>query len=138
MKETLNVKWIDGMSFEAEAKGYKIILDAEPEVGGKMKGPKPKLLLLIALAGCTGMDVVSLLKKMRIEFSQLNIRVDGETVDEHPKRFTHMTITYELTGTNIDREKVEKAIVMSQEKYCSVTATLKASVKIDHLLNIKS
>jgi putative redox protein len=138
MKESVNVKWIDGMSFEAEAMNFKINMDADPEVGGRNKGPKPKLLLLAALAGCTGMDVVSLLNKMRIKFSELNIRVDGNTVDEHPKRFTNITITYELIGKNVDRNKVEKAIVMSQEKYCSVSATLKESVKIDYLINIRS
>ncbi len=138
MKESVNVKWIDGMSFEAEAMNYKITMDADPEVGGKKRGPKPKLLLLMALAGCTGMDVVSLLNKMRIEFSELNIRVDGSTVDEHPKRFTNIKMIYELTGKNVDRSKVEKAIIMSQEKYCSVSATLRESVKIDYLINIKS
>ena len=138
MKETVNVKWIDGMSFEAEAGDYKIIMDADPEVGGQKKGPKPKLLLLAALAGCTGMDIVSLLKKMRVEFNKLNIRVNGNTADEHPKRFTNITITYELTGKDIDRTKVEKAVVMSQEKYCSVSATLKESVKVDYLIDIRS
>ena len=138
MKESVNVKWIDGMSFEAEAMDYKITMDADPEVGGRKKGPKPKLLLLVALAGCTGMDIVSLLNKMRVEFDKLNIMVDGTTADEHPKKFMNITITYELTGKNIDRSKVEKAIIMSQEKYCSVSATLKESVRMDYLINIKS
>jgi len=137
MKESINVKWNDGMAFEAEVMGHKIIMDADPEFGGKQKGPKPKLLLLIALAGCTGMDIISLLNKMRVEFSELNITVDGDTVDEHPKKFTRIKITYEVTGKNIDRDKVEKAVIMSQEKYCSVSATLKDSVNIDYIINIK-
>ena len=137
MKESINVKWNDGMTFEAEVMGYKIKMDADPEFGGMKKGPKPKLLLLVALAGCTGMDVVSLLSKMRVEFSELNIKVDGNTSDEHPKKFTGITITYEVTGKNIDRDKVEKVVIMSQEKYCGVTATLKDSVNIDYKINIK-
>jgi len=138
MKESVNVKWIDGMSFDAEIMDYKITMDADPEVGGKKKGPKPKLLLLAALAGCTGMDIVSLLNKMRVDFRSLNIKVDGNTADENPKKFMNIAITYELTGNNIDRSKVEKAVVMSQEKYCSVSATLRESVKIDYLIKIES
>jgi putative redox protein len=138
MKETVNVKWTDGMSFEADVMDHKITMDADPEVGGRKKGPKPKLLLLVALAGCTGMDIVSLLNKMRVEFRKLNIKVDGDTVDEHPKRFTNITITYKLTGKNIDRSKVEKAIIMSQEKYCSISATLKESVTVNYLIDISS
>jgi putative redox protein len=137
MKESINVKWNDGMSFEAEAMGYKIIIDADPEFGGMKKGPKPKLLLLVALAGCTGMDVVSLLNKMRVEFNELNIKIEGDTSDENPKKFTRIKIIYEVTGKNIDRNKVEKAVIMSQEKYCSVSATLKESVNIDYIINIK-
>ncbi len=138
MKESINVKWIDGMSFEAEAMDYRITMDADPEVGGKKRGPKPKLLLLVALAGCTGMDVVSILNKMKVEFNKMNIRVDGDTADEHPKKFIKIRIAYEITGKNIDRNKVEKAIIMSQERYCSVSATLRESVKIDYLINLKS
>ena len=104
----------------------------------KKGGLKPKLLLLVALAGCTGMDVVSILNKMKVEFNKMNIRVDGDTADEHPKKFIKIRITYEITGKNIDRNKVEKAIIMSQERYCSVSATLRESVKIDYLINIKS
>jgi putative redox protein len=138
MKESVNVNWIDGMSFEAEVMDYKLTIDADPEFGGRKRGPKPKPLLLVSLAGCTGMDVVSLLHKMRVEFSEFKIKVDGNTTDEHPKKFTDILITYELTGNNIDRSKVEKAVIMSQEKYCGVSATLKDTVKIDYKINIKS
>ena len=137
MKESINVKWNNGMAFEAEIMGYKIKMDADPEFGGMKKGPKPKLLLLVALAGCTGMDVVSLLNKMKVELSELNIKVDGNTSEEHPKKFTRITITYEVIGKNVDRNKVEKAVIMSQEKYCSVSATLKNSVNINYIINIK-
>jgi putative redox protein len=136
MKESVDVKWKGGMSFEAKVMDYKIIMDADPEFGGQKKGPKPKPLLLVALAGCTGIDIVSLLNKMRVEFKKFNIRVDGDTADEHPKKFTKITITYEITGKNIDREKVEKAVILSKEKYCSVSATLKNSVDIDYIIEI--
>jgi putative redox protein len=137
MKESVSIKWDGGMSFEANVMDYKIMMDAELEFGGQKRGPKPKPLLLVALAGCTGMDIVSLLNKMRVDFKKFNIRVDGDTADEHPKRFTKITVTYEVTGKNIDREKVEKAVVLSKEKYCSVSATLKDSVDIDYIIEVK-
>lgn len=137
MKESVNVTWEGGMSFEANVMDYKIIMDADPEFGGQKKGPKPKPLLLVALAGCTGMDIVSLLNKMRVEFKKFKIRVDGDTADEHPKKFTRITVTYEITGKNIDREKVEKAVILSKDKYCSVSATLKNSVDIDYIVEIR-
>jgi putative redox protein len=137
MKESVNVKWEGGMSFEANVMDYKIIMDADPEFGGQKKGPKPKPLLLVALAGCTGMDIVSLLNKMRVEFKKFKIRVEGDTADEHPKKFTRITVTYEITGKNIDREKVEKAVILSKDKYCSVSATLKNSVDIDYIIEIR-
>ena len=137
MKESVNVKWEGGMSFEANVMDYKIIMDADPEFGGQKKGPKPKPLLLVALAGCTGMDIVSLLNKMRVEFKKFKIRVEGDTADEHPMKFTRITVTYEITGKNIDREKVEKAVILSKDKYCSVSATLKNSVDIDYIIEIR-
>jgi putative redox protein len=137
MKESVDVKWDGGMSFEAKIMDYRIIMDADPEFGGQKKGPKPKPLLLVSLAGCTGMDIVSLLNKMRVEFSKFNIRVDGDTEDEHPRKFTRIIVTYEITGKNIDREKVEKAVILSKEKYCSVSATLKNSVDIDYIIEIR-
>jgi len=132
MKESVNVKWIDGMSFEANIMGYKIMLDSDPEFGGQKKGPKPKPLMLVALAGCTGMDVISLLNKMRVDFDSLNISVEGDLNEEHPKKFTRMKIIYELTGNGIDRKKVEKAVTLSQDKYCGVSATYRASIQLDH------
>lgn len=137
MKESVNVEWTGGMSFEAKVMDHKIIMDADPEFGGQKKGPRPKPLLLVALAGCTGMDIVSLLNKMRVEYKNLNIRVDGDTANEHPKKFTRITLTYEITGKNIDREKVEKAVILSKEKYCSISATLKDAVDIDYVIEIR-
>lgn len=136
MKETVKITWLDGMSFEADVSGYKIMLDADPESGGQKKGPKPKPLMLVALAGCTGMDIVSLLKKMRVEVKTLNITVEGNTADDHPKKFLNAKIIYELTGKHIDRSKVEKAVSLSQEKYCSVSASYRASMDLSYEIRI--
>jgi putative redox protein len=136
MIESVNIKWIDNMAFEANVMGYKIMMDADPEFGGQQRGTKPKPLMLVALAGCTGMDIVSLLKKMRVEFKSLNILVEGTTTDEHPKKFTKMIVTYQIAGKDIDRSKVEKAVDLSKEKYCGVSASYQASIDIDYRIEL--
>ena len=82
MQETINVKWTENMAFEADVMGFKISIDADPEHGGKGKGPKPKPLMMVALAGCTGMDIVSLLEKMRVPFDSLEIKVIGDISED--------------------------------------------------------
>ena len=135
-KESINVKWMEGMSFEAEVGGYKVPIDADPEFGGKSKGPKPKLLMMVALAGCTGMDIVSLLNKMRVDYENLNIKVEGELTEEHPKHYTKMKLIYELKGTNIDIKKVQKAIDLSKEKYCGVNYSYKRVMDLEYEIRI--
>lgn len=136
MKSSVNVEWMDGMAFEAEVNGHKILLDAGVDNGGQDKGPRPKPLMMVALAGCTGMDIVSLLKKMRVEFTKLNIIVEGETAEEHPKKFTDMKVIFEITGNNVDREKVEKAVALSEEKYCGVNASYKEVIRMSSEIRI--
>lgn len=136
MTESVMVKWIDNMAFEANIMGQKIMIDADPEFGGQHKGPKPKPLMLVALAGCTGMDVVSLLNKMRVEFKSMNILVEATTTEEHPKKYIKMVVIYQIKGKSIDRGKVEKAVELSKEKYCGVSASYKASMDIDYRIEI--
>ena len=93
-KESINLQWLEGMSFEADVDGFKVAIDADPEFGGKSKGPKPKPLMMVALAGCTGMDIVSLLNKMRVDYESLNIIVEGDLTEEHPKHYTKMKKSY--------------------------------------------
>ena len=137
MKDTVTIRHRDNMSFDVKVSGHSLVVDTAQEFGGKNEGPRPKSLMLVALAGCTGIDLVSLLKKMRINFDDLQIRVDGNVTQEHPKHFDHMHITYILKGKNIPREKVNKAIELSQEKYCGVSYTYRASVKISYDLIIE-
>lgn len=135
-QESINVKWTDGMSFEADIAGFKINIDADPEFGGQQKGPKPKPLMMVALAGCTGMDIVSLMNKMRVNYDSLNIVVEGELTEEHPKHFTKMKLIYEITGIDVDRSKVEKAVNMSKEKYCGVSYSYKQVMDIEYEIRI--
>jgi putative redox protein len=134
--DSVNVKWNENMSFTCEIDGHKIEIDAKPESGGQNKGPRPKPLILAALGGCTGIDLTGMLKKMRVNFDSLNVRVDGDITEEHPKHYYQLLVSYELTGENIDVEKVKKAISLSEEKYCGVSFSLKQSMKISNQIVI--
>lgn len=136
MKEKINVKWTDGMSFEADIDGYKISIDSDPEFGGKSKGPKPKPFMMVALAGCTGMDLVSLMNKMRVKYDSLNIIVEGDITEEHPKHFTKMKVIYEISGKEVDLKKVEKAVTMSKDKYCGVSYSYKKAMEMEYEIKI--
>lgn len=128
---TARISWAGGMSFTGESGwGNKIIMDADPKVGGQQQGPKPTEMLLFALAGCTGMDVVSILRKQRQEFRSLTIDVTGEQPDQFPKPFHTIQITFTLSGVNLDPDKVAEAIHLSESKYCSISQTLKEQSSI--------
>ena len=135
-KETVNVQWVKGLSFEAEVDGFKLHLDADPEFGGKGKGPKPKPLMMVALGGCTGMDIVSLLNKMRVDYQSLNIIVEGDLTEEHPKHFKKMKVIFELKGKDIDIKKVQKAVDLSKEKYCGVSYSYKEVMDLEYEIRI--
>ena len=130
MEHTISCKWTGKMSFEAEADGHIIPLDVSEESGGENKGPRPKILLLVGLAGCTGMDVISILEKMKVEVTAYNMTVNANTVEEHPKVYENINITYEFWGKDLPLDKIEKAVGLSKEKYCAVNAMLGKAVKI--------
>lgn len=129
-KQQVKINWLEKMAFEAEVNGHKLILDAAEEVGGENRGPRPKPLLLTALAGCTGMDVVSILKKMRVELDNFDVIVEGELTEEHPKQFYKMNVIYEFTGKDLPLEKLKKAVSLSEERYCGVSAMFKKAIEI--------
>ena len=130
MKSEINAKWKGKMSFDVEVGDHKITLDASEQVGGENKGVRPKPLMMVALAGCTGMDVVSILKKMRVEFDDLNIRVEGELTKEHPKQFHKMKVIYEFKGNDLPMEKLQKAVNLSEERYCGVRASYDKAMEV--------
>ncbi len=130
---TLNAAWKEGMAFETEVNGHKIIMDADDSVGGEDNGPRPKPLLLASLAGCTGMDVISILKKMKQPYTYFNVDVESEATEEHPKHYNKITVIYEFKASdNLDEKKVEKAVNLSQERYCGVSALLKKAISVDY------
>lgn len=121
----VSLRWLKNLSFEAKNENdLRYFLDSVKENGSPGLGPTPMETVLSALAGCTGMDVVSILKKMRTPVDSFKLEVSAERADEHPKVFTEINLIYRLDGIE-EPEKAMKAIRLSQEKYCSVGAMLK-------------
>jgi len=132
-QQKISCTWQSGMAFESEISGHKLIMDAVPTVGGDDQGPRPKPLVLASLAGCTGMDVVSILRKMKQSFTYFNIEVDAESTEEHPKTYNAMKLIYEFKEADkLDPAKVEKAVKLSQDRYCGVSALLKKAIPIQY------
>ena len=130
------MSWLEGLAFETEVSGKKIIIDAVEKVGGKNRGPQPKPLMLVALAGCTGMDVISILNKMRVEIKKFNVRVEGDLTEEHPKHFTKMNIIYEFAGKNLQISKLEKAVNLSQDRYCGVSYNYRNAFELTYEIKV--
>jgi len=108
------------------------MLDADEKVGGRNLGPRPKKLMLVALAGCSGMDVISILTKMRIELDNFDVKVEGPQSEEQPFHYIGMHITYEFWGKDLPNEKLEKAINLSLERYCGVCAVYKKMMPVTY------
>jgi putative redox protein len=135
-KEQIKLNWLENMAFEADVNGHKIVLDASDKVGGENRGARPKPLMMVALAGCSGMDVVSILKKMRVEVEAFNVFVEGDLTEEHPKQYLKMHVVYEFKGRDLPMDKLEKAVDLSQEKYCGVSAMYRKAFGITSEIRI--
>ncbi len=124
------IKWIENLKFIAKGNSeHSIILDTKKEFGGENSAPSPMEYILFGLGGCTGMDVVSILKKMNYKIDEFYIDIEAERKEEHPKIYKNIKITYNVKG-DIPLEKIEHAVKLSQEKYCSVSAMLSKATKI--------
>lgn len=128
--------WKDGMHFISDINGKEVMLDAAASFGGKGKGPQPKELMLSALTGCTGMDVVSLLNKMRVPFSGFSIEAKANLTQDHPKYYDRVHLIYRIIASETDRDKIEKAINLSQDKYCGVSFMFKKFAEVSYELVI--
>lgn len=129
-KHSIITKWKEGLAFETNLNGHVLKMDAPVEGGGTNTGPGPKKLQLAALSGCTGMDVVSILKKMRVEIEGLTIEVEGNLADEHPKYYTSMHVIYHFKGKNLPIDKLQKAVKMSEDTYCGVRALYSRAIEM--------
>ena len=132
MKLTIETQWKGDMKFESDVLGHKIVMDAGTESGGQDGGARPKPLMLVALAGCTGMDVVSILKKMRVEYEGLSIAVEADAREDHPKYYEAMKVIYTFKGKDLPKEKIERAVKLSQDEYCGVSALYKKAIDLDY------
>ncbi|RFU69264.1 OsmC family peroxiredoxin [Peribacillus saganii] len=133
MQTTIN--WTGDMAFSGTTpSGHEIKMDAAPEVGGNNSGARPMELLLHSLAGCTGIDIVMILKKMRFEPSAFKMEIEGSRAEEQPRRFTDIHIHYSLEG-ELPEDKVVRAIKLSKDKYCSVSHSLNVNVVASYSIN---
>lgn len=135
MAETVKTSWLDKMAFEWEVNGHKITIDAKENVGGQNRGPQPKPFMLAALGGCTSMDVISILKKMRVadDIEDFRVDVDGELTDEHPKEYHKMHVKYYFKakeGKSLPEDKIKKAVSLSEERYCGVSSVYRKTMEL--------
>lgn len=127
------VTWVDGMRFLGRSEsGHSVVMDARPEVGGSNTAPSPMEMVLMALGGCSGIDVVSILKKGRQAVRDCSVHLNATRADAVPAVFTHLHAHYVVSGDNLDPAKVERAVKLSAEKYCSVSIMLGEAVEITH------
>jgi putative redox protein len=129
----ISVNWVDGLLMVGKSdSGHTITMDGPPESGGENLGVRPMEMLLLGVAGCTMIDVVTTLKKMRQDLSHLETKINAERATDHPKVFTNIHIQFILKGQNLDEKKVDKAITLSAEKYCSASIMLGETATISH------
>ena len=132
---TINAIFNEGMNFAVNVNGHTIQIDTDEAGGGKNIGTRPKALMLVSLAGCTGFDVVSILNKMRVKFSDLSIKVDGKLTDTEPKIYNEVIVNYTIRVDKNDEVKVLKAVKLSKEKYCGVSKMFEAFAKVSSKIN---
>jgi putative redox protein len=131
MTNKIEINWKGQMSFESIAPEGNIMIDAAEAVGGQGKGLRPKAMMLTALGGCTAMDVASLLKKMRAEVDDFKIEVEANLTDEHPKFYDVVKVTYRFFGKEFKKDKIEKAVNLSVDRYCGVMEMFRGFAKIE-------
>lgn len=134
---TARVKWVDGFQFVGESgSGHAMVMDAPSGSGSANTGMTPMEMLLVAVGGCSGMDIASVLKKKKLDVKDIEISVTGEKAEDYPQKYTSITLEFIVTGSNLPDTSVKKAIDLSMDKYCSVKATLEGSAKFDYSYKI--
>jgi putative redox protein len=127
----------DGLVFRATAgSGQTLTMDSKPQPGGDNRGFSPMELLLVSLGGCTGMDVISILRKMRQEVTDYQVEVQGTRREEHPQIYTAIQVVHVVRGSNLDPAKVARAVELSATRYCPASAMLGAAVQVKHTFEI--
>lgn len=130
--KTASVRWVDGMVFETQTgSGHRGWIDSFPKEGQTSKGPTPTELVLVAVAGCTGMDIVDILRKKRLNVTGLEVKVTGTQAETYPTVYTELDVVYVVRGKDIPPSAVEQAIKLSEEKYCCVGIMIGKTAKIN-------
>jgi putative redox protein len=133
------VKWIDGMMMVGEsASGHAIVMDGPEEMGGNNLGVRPMEMLLLGMGGCTTVDVISTLKKMRENVSNCRVEISAKRADEHPKVFTGIHMHFVIEGENLNEKKIAKAVSLSADKYCSASIMLGKTATVTHDFSINA
>jgi putative redox protein len=135
---TINSVFQGGMSFKSNVKGHDVIIDVDKAGGGNDLGTSPKILMLVSLAGCTGLDVVSILNKMKVTFSDLSIKISANLTETDPKIYDDVMVTYSIKVDKENEDKVQKAVNLSQDKYCGVSEMFRAFAKLSHSIEFLS
>ena len=131
------VKWIDGRAFLGESgSGHAMVMDGAPDSGGRNIGIRPMEMLLIGMAGCTAFDVVHILEKGREPVTGCTVEAEADRAETEPKVFTRIHVKYRVTGRKLAREKVERAVALSTEKYCSATIMLAKTATVTHEIEV--
>lgn len=134
---TTKTVWRENNIFDTDIDGYTVTIDIPTGEEKKSIAPTPKKLLLVSAAGCTGLDVIEMVRKMKIDLKGFDIRIDAEMTEEHPKQYTSLKVIYEFEGDNLPKEKLERACQLSFDKYCGVLAMYKKAVPVTYEVVIK-
>jgi len=131
MGHKVTTTWKNKMLLESDNPlGKNLLMESGPDFGGSNQGLSPKALMLSSLGGCTGLDLLSLLKKMRVEIEGFKVIVNGELTEEHPKYYDKVSIDYYFIGTDLNKEDIKKAVSLSEERYCGVIKMFRAFAEV--------
>ena len=131
MGHKVTTTWKNKMLLESDNPlGKNLLMESGPDFGGSNQGLSPKALMLSSLGGCTGLDLLSLLKKMRVEIEGFKVIVNGELTEEHPKYYDKVSIDYYFIGTDLNKENIKKAVSLSEERYCGVIKMFRAFAEV--------
>lgn len=137
MGHKVTTTWKNKMLLESDNPlGKNLLMESGPDFGGSNQGLSPKALMLSSLGGCTGLDVLSLLKKIRVEIEDFKVTVNGELTEEHPKYYDKVSIDYYFTGTDLNEEKIKKVVSLSEERYCGVIKMFRAFAEVTIAIHI--
>ena len=137
MKHKVSTVWKGDTLFDSEIEGHHILAEAPGTSGEEREGVPPKKLMLTALAGCTGIDVVAMLRKMRVEIDDFRIHIEAELTDELPKHYSSMHVVYEFSGKDLPLDKLERAVELSKEKYCGVSHVYRQAMEMTHEVRVQ-